>query len=498
LRFRLSADPSTLDWNLAHTNYETHVIMNLMEGLLEEGPDLKPRPALAASWTVSPDGLTYTFTLRKGVQWSDGRPLKAQDFADSWIRLLSPQTQAEYAHFLYCVKNAEEFHSGRLKDLSKLGVKASNDSTFVVTLKEPLPYFLHLPSFWVTFPIRMDLLKKNGQSWATPGKLVTLGPFMLADWQKGRNIRLVRNPKYYGGGSSVARIEIMIEPSDREARKLFDLGTLDLLLDATTDDLLKAKSGEGATGVRAMQFPYLSTTYLGFNVAQGPLKYVSVRKALATALHRELIPNVLNGGQTVARGIVPPGVAGHDYSESHLTGTAAEGRAALERIGFGSREHFPKLHLYMERFDRADELAKFAVHSFRESLGVLVETHVLEHAEFQKILASGKMDLFIGQWGADFPDPATFFELFESGSRLNYTGWKNTEYDRAVAAGAMMMDADRRARAYSDAEQLLLERDVAIYPLYYAKNTALTGRRVKAFSISPLNYLFIKDLVLGD
>jgi oligopeptide transport system substrate-binding protein len=488
LRFRLSADPATLDWNLAHTNFETYVIMNLMEGLVEEGPDLRPRPALAERWTISPDGLTYVFQLKKGVKWSDGKPLRAQEFVDSWVRLLSPSTGAEYAHYLFALKNAEAFHQGKLKDLSALGVRAVDDATLEVTLKAPLPYFLHLPTFWVTFPIRLDLVKKHGKDWATPGKIVTLGPYALDSWERGRHLRLVRNGSYHGGASrlSVERTEITIEPNDAEARKLFAAGALDLLLDAP------------AGAPRALQFPYLSTTYLGFNVNREPLTFVSIRKALATSVRRELIPGVLKGGQVVARGLVPPGIAGHDYGEFHLTAREGEGKAALERLGFGPKHRFPKLHLYMQRADRAEDLTRFLVHDIRENLGIVVEPHVLEQAAYRKLLSEGKADLYIGTWGADFPDPANFFELFQSSSRLNYTGWRNSEFDAQVARGATTMDPTQRARAYSEAERLLLERDVAIYPLFYRRNTVQAGRRLKSLMISPLNYLFIKDVALGD
>jgi ABC-type oligopeptide transport system substrate-binding subunit len=106
--------------------------------------------------------------------------------------------------------------------------------------------------------------------------------------------------------------------------------------------------------------------------------------------------------------------------------------------------------------------------------------------------------MYIGQWGADFPDPANFFELFQTSSRLNYTGWSNSEYDKAVTLAAGTMDSAKRDKAYGEAERLLLERDVAIYPLFYRKNTALAGKRLKSLSISPLNYLFIKDVLLGE
>ena len=106
LKMRLTGEPATLDWNLAQSSHETYLIMNLMEGLVEEGADLTPKPALAEKWDISPDGLTYVFELRAGTKWSDGRALLASDFVDSWRRLLDPKTKSNYASFRFDGENA--------------------------------------------------------------------------------------------------------------------------------------------------------------------------------------------------------------------------------------------------------------------------------------------------------------------------------------------------------------------------------------------------------
>jgi len=158
--FRIGGEPETLDWSLAHTAIETHLMMNLMDGLVAIEPDLKVTPQLAESWKVSADHKTYTFKLRKGVVWSDGVPLVAQQFVDSWKRLLTRSTGASYAYFLYDLVGAEDFHKGKITDFTQVGVKALDDQTLQVKLSHPTPYWIYIPTFWVTFPMR-KISKRN-------------------------------------------------------------------------------------------------------------------------------------------------------------------------------------------------------------------------------------------------------------------------------------------------------------------------------------------------
>src|SRR4051812_9356265 len=137
LNFRLSNELETLDWNKAYTDDEAQLLENLMDGLVAFDGKLNPVPALAQSWTISPDGRTYTFKIRPGVKWSDGVTLKAADFVYSWKRLLSPLTAASYAYFLFDIEGAEYFNKGALKDFSQVGVKALDDLTLQIKLVRP-------------------------------------------------------------------------------------------------------------------------------------------------------------------------------------------------------------------------------------------------------------------------------------------------------------------------------------------------------------------------
>jgi oligopeptide transport system substrate-binding protein len=138
---RVQSEPPTLDWSLATDNVSINILHNIMEGLAGYDNKLQPKPALAEKWSVSKDGKTYTYTLRAGVQWSDGTPLTAQHFWDSWERALNPKTASEYAYFLFDVENAQAYNEGKLTDTSKLGFKAIDAKTFQVTLNKRASYF---------------------------------------------------------------------------------------------------------------------------------------------------------------------------------------------------------------------------------------------------------------------------------------------------------------------------------------------------------------------
>ncbi len=496
LRFRLNSDPSTLDWNLAATSFESYIIMNLMEGLVEVGMDLKPKPRLAERWDISEDGRTYTFHLRKGVKWSDGKPLRASDFVDSWIRLLDPKTKSSYASYLFDVDNAEDFHLGK-KTANQVGVKALGDHAFQVKLKQVVPYFVYLPSFWVTFPIRSDLIKKHKGKWTDPAHLATLGPYRLKSWKHGESLLLERNATYFGNDlgekPSIAKVEALIETDEKKARESFSQGKLDFLLGVNTQDLLKART-QGKE-IRTEHFAYLATFYLAFKVNTPALKNVDVRKAIALGIDRGEIPAALQGGQIPAAGWIPPGIDGFG-SGTHLSGTLYQARGLLQKAGYAEGAKFPKLKMLVPKFDGSEALAKYLAESLKERLGIEVETKPALSSEYLRLRRTEDVDLVIALWAADYPDPSTFLEVFDSASGNNWTGWRNADYDRLLKEARRTLDTSSRIAFYNTAEKILLQKDVVILPLFYQKNSALIGPRVRKLELSPLNYLFLKNTTL--
>ena len=210
-------------------NISIDVMNNILEGLFEFDVAMKPQPMLAERYTVSADGKTYHFYLRKNIQWSDGVPFRAQQIVDSWELVLSPRSQAEYAYFLFPLENAQEYHLGKILDFQKVGVQAVSDNELVVRLSKPLPYFLDLLAVVVTFPMRTDLYKKYGDAWTEPPHVVSLAPYILTKWDHDHEMVFEANPHYWGPPPKVARVVARIIPDVTTALNLFEAKKLDLV-----------------------------------------------------------------------------------------------------------------------------------------------------------------------------------------------------------------------------------------------------------------------------
>lgn len=488
-RFRIKSNPETLDWNLAHSSQETYVLMNIMEGLIAHDKNLKPTPALAEKWTRSQNGKIYTFWIRRGVKWSDGKPLIAQHFVDSWLRLLHPKTEATYASYLFDLKGAQKFHSGKLKDSKQVGVRAISKYKLQVELEQSVPHFIHLPSFWVTFPIRKDLIQKHGDDWSHPEHLVTLGAYRLLQWKKNDFLELEPYSGYYQPNKkSPKRVKISILKDDRAARKKFKEGKFDVHLNATTEDLMTSQS-------QAKQFPYLSTFYLGFNTRKTALKNKELREAISRALPVQNIPALLQGGQITAKGLIPPSLMGHSMGNQPKH-SVYHAKGALARAGYPEGKGLPTLSVLISKFDGSEKLKAFIKESLQKNLGIKTEVELGTIPEIRDAVKDKDVDLFITHWGADYPDPSNFFQVFSPTSGTNYTGWIDSDYAKLLEGARKAPSASIRQSYFRQAEELLIKKRHIILPLFYSRNTVLLGKEVQSFWISPLNYLFFNQVTL--
>ncbi|NDF15922.1 peptide ABC transporter substrate-binding protein, partial [bacterium] len=267
------------------------MLYHLIEGLAEYNEKLEPVPSLA-SWKISKDGKTYTYTLKPGLKWSDGAPLTAQHFWDSWERTLNPKTASGYAYFLFDVEGAKEYNEGKLTDPAKLGFKVKDDRTFVVTLKKPATYFATIPAFTVTFPIRKDLIEKYGRGWTDPDKMAVTGPFRLTAWKHDAQIELAPNPNYRGPKPKLEKVIAYVVKEDTTAITMFETGKIHYLSRLPVLEIERLKKNPGYRSL-----PYLRGYYYGFNVTKAPFNDVRVRKAFAHAIERSEITSLLKGGQ---------------------------------------------------------------------------------------------------------------------------------------------------------------------------------------------------------
>lgn len=466
LVFINGAEPETLDPALITGQPEGRIVNALFEGLLRFDRHGRSTPGVAASWEISPDRLTYTFHLRHDARWSDGRPVSAGDFVESWHRTLDPATASAYSYQLFALKGAEEFASGKTKDFSTVGVRASGERTLVVTLRQPTPYFLDLCAFPTLHPVRTDLIAKYGDDWVKPGKLVGNGAFLLKSWRINDAVHLTKNPLYWDAGNvRLGSVEVLPISKANVAYNFYAAGQADLIMDKglappSLLDALKIRADFHAA-------PFLGTYFLRFNCAKGPFTDARVRKAFSMALDRRRVTTkITRAGETDALSFVPPGIPGYT-APGGLPENHSEARRLLAEAGYPGGKGFP-LTTYLYSEGELNEGMAIELQSmWREVLGVTVQLARQEWKVYLNSLGSLDFGIARSSWVGDYPDPNTFLDLFLSGSGNNRTGWSCPRYDRMIGEAASESDPARRFEIMRRAEEFLIREEAPLAPVFF-------------------------------
>lgn len=485
---RISSEPPTLDWNLATDNVSITLLQNLMEGLASYDKKLDPKPALAEKWDVSKDGKTYTYHLRKGLTWSDGAPLTAQQFWDSWERALNPKTASEYAYFLFDVVGAKDYNEGKLKDSSKLGLKVLDPLTFQVTLNKRAAYFPTIPTFTVTYPIRKELVEKYGSKWTDPGKLTVVGPFTLTEWKHDSKVVLAANPKYYAGKPKLEVVNAYIINEDTTAINMFESGKLQYVSRLPPIEIERLK-----TSPAYRNNPFLRGYYYGFNINKKPFNDVRVRQAFAYAVDRTQITSMLKGGQIPTASWVPKGMMGYEPKVG-LDFDLSKAKKLLAEAGYPDGKGFPPVTFLFDTRDDHKMIAERLQAMWKKNLGVDLKAQNEDWKVYLNRLKSDVPPMFRLGWGADYPDPDNFMGLFTSYSGNNYTQWKNKEYDKLIEDAAGESSKAKRVALYKKAQVLLTEKDTVIIPLFVDAINVLASPEVKNLTLNAMDYLMLRDV----
>lgn len=488
-KFRLMAEPQSFDWHIASTSIETPILMNIMEGLTEVDENLKPKACLAEKYSISTDQKTYTFQIRKGVKWSDGVVLKAQDFVEGWKRLLSPATAAPYAYLLYDVVGAEEFNKGTEKDFSKVGIIAKDDQTLVVTLKKPVAYFLYLTGFWPLFPVRQDLIDSLKTQWARPGKLVTVGAYTVKEYRPQSKIILGVNPHYWRARKNVTEVVAQVVKDSATALNIFKSGGLQMMQDFSPDDLKQAKAM-----VEFRTYPYLKTHYIAFRVKNSIAQNADLRRAISYAIDRKPIPKILNGTQKVATSFIPPKVVGYD-SKMGVQLDVDKAKSFLKKSGFDIKT---PIEIVARNSERPRILTQYIQSELKKNLGLNVQIQLFDHKVFRSQISTENYPMMMMVWSADYPDGDTFMGLFESKTGNNMTRVENAKVDSNIQAARLEWNTLKREKLYREAQQILQVQDADILPLYYEENEALVAKNVKGFQINPIGYFYIRNIEINE
>jgi oligopeptide transport system substrate-binding protein len=474
------AEPETLDPAKADKAQEMNIIVDMMIGLMTDDARGEPIPGAAERYDVSEDGLTWTFTIRDH-QWSDGKPVTAEDFVYAWQRALTPATAAEYASLLYVFKNGKAINTGAMP-ASALGARAIDARTLELQLENPVPYLPELLTHTTSFAVPRHVVEAKGKEWTKPGNYVGNGPYTLAEWVPNDHVTLVKNPRFYDA-ANVAIPRVMYFPTaDYDtALRQFRAGELDQQerLPPQQIDWLRANMPEALQMV-----PQQRTEYLVFNLSKPPFDDARLREAISLASDREMITEKIRRlGEPPAYSVVPPTMAHYSGGPQlafrslspaqrlkraqDLMHAAGYGPDKLLRIRFSVRSTAPA-----ERSEAA------ALQQMWRQIYVQADIVAADQAVFYNNLREGDFDVGKATWGADFNDARNFLYLLmgDAGDGMNYGRYHNNRFDALMRQADQERDASRRAMSMRAAEALAL-RDSAWAPLYFA----VTGDLVQPY-----------------
>lgn len=480
LSYVLDSEPSTLDPVMTFSLTESTLELALYDGLTRIDAHNRPQPALAQSWTLSPDGLTYIFKLRPQIQWSDGTPITAEDFVFSWLRALAPTTASSNAYMLYNIKNAEAYNSGKAK-ATDVGVQALDKQTLKVTLAAPAPYFLELTSFHCFYPVPKHKLAQSTQAWGSNEQdLVSSGPFKLVHWNHGNEITLVKNEKYWNAAAVKPNyLRLPISSSNSTRLNLVESKMADMMLTPpTADEERLAKSG------LLHIFPQLGTSYYVFNVQKPPFNNKEVRKAFALALQRQdLLKYVVRGGSTPAFAFVPPTIQANnvDFRQEGgnlITEDIPAAQATLQQAYKGE-----PITLLFDNSDRSRMIAEAVQALWKKNLGVQVALTNQESKVFFDSREHGNYQVACANWIADFADPINFLQVF-SGS-TNDAQYHNPAYEKIIKNILAETDVTKRTQLLHQAEKILFD-DYVLIPIYYTAQTAVMNPALQGVTVLPM------------
>jgi oligopeptide transport system substrate-binding protein len=460
------AEPEALDPAHITGQPEMRLADALFEGLTSFDASGQARPGVAERWEISGDGRTYTFHLRADAAWSDGKPVTAFDFASTWKRTLSAETASEYVYQLQYLKNGRLYTEGKLKDFSQVGVQALDARTLRVVLENPTPFFLELCALPSLFPVRMDTIEKEGDSWTKPGKLIGNGAYVLKEWRINDHILLEKNPRYWDRARVAMRSIVALPTAKANTALNFYLsGLADLMMDkglvpnALVDDLKKRPDYHAA--------PFLGSYFLRFNVTRKPLNDPRVRQAISMVIDRQLlVDKITRAGEPPAQSLVPPGTAGYQPPEG-LPRDIAKARQLLAEAGYPGGKGFPVIGYLYSEGDLNEGIAVELQSMLREGLGILVNLQRQEWKVYLSSQSSLDYDFCRATWVGDYRDPNTFLDMFLTDGGNNRTGWSSPEYDRLIAQAARENNPQKRFEIFRAAERLLVSEQAVICPLYF-------------------------------
>lgn len=508
-RYNESGEITSLDPASAKRTENIWAVNQMFNGLVQLDDNLQVAPCIAKSWEISDSGKVYTFHLRTDVYFHDnpvfpdgkGRQVVAQDFALSLYRLMDMDEEQSAKYLFSNIDRSED-----------VGFEATDDSTFVIRLKEAFPPFLNILTMQYCSVIPNEVVEQNGSDYLRTHPVGT-GPFMHKAWEEGVRLVLVKNENYFEKDSEGERlpyldgITVNFIKDKQNAFIDFEKGDADMLsgADMVNIDLIIDKDGKLKSeyeGKFKMQTgPYLKTDYLGFLVdmdssivKNSALRIKEVRQAIGYAIDRDKIVKHLRNsiGSAATQGFVPKGMPSFDAALAGFTYNPEKSRELLAKAGFPGGKGLEEITLNIT--EQYLDLSQFIEHELEE-VGIPCKINLNRPIVQIELIANAQVNFFRKSWVADYADAENFFACFYSNNFSpkgpNYTHFKSKEFDALFEQSLNEADDVKRFELYRQMDKILIA-EAPMVPLFYDQVFRLVSNNITEFSLNPMNLLNLK------
>ncbi len=475
LRLCRPSDLRSLDPALAYDTASTPLAKLLFRGLLNFGDGVDLVPDQAEDWSVSPDGRTYTFHLRAGVRFCNGRPVEAADYVFSFERILNPKTSSPGQTFFLDILGAPEFAAGKAAHVA--GLRAPDPRTFVVQLREPRFTFRYILAMNFADVVPRDVVQHYGDDFQY--HLAGSGPYKLESWRRGIQWSLIRNHYYSGPDGYVDRVEMEIGPDPTTAAMMLERGEVDLILGSPAEAVRFKRNSRLNSWLQPVDTA--STDYLFMNTEMKPFDDVRVRRAVNYAINKKRLLKLTGGFNTIAQGIVPPSMGWSNPGRHRYEYDPEKARALLREAGFPNG--FRTELWYMVDLPILARLAAGAQQDLQQ-IGIEADLKPANGSTFNvKAQTRGQIPLGVWGWFQDYPDPSNFLDVLFNGERItdtdcnNVSFYNNPSVNRLLETAVGHMDQKDRTQRFREAETLIMD-DAPWVPLVHEQMPFLKNPRL--------------------
>ncbi len=484
-RFMLPDAPLELDPSASNESFSAPIVDHAFEPLVTLDKKGIVQPAGAAKWSVSEDGMTYTFNLREGAKWSDGKLIVASDYRKTWLRIMSPTLKLATSNLMApYILNGIKYSRGEV-NASEVGVSAPDDKTLIVKLQSPTTFFLQLVSYIVYAPIRTDIVEKNGEEWdQLSSNYISNGPYKVQSYEKGKSIVLVKNTFYWNYKAiKIPAIEMLIKQKDQDPFELYKSGQVDGLYQVLVSDLRTISDLDSQIYINQA----ISTAFISVNHNNPLFTQETFREALSTTIDRQsIVDEILLGGGIASRYLVPSsmllsGENFHEFTKLNPPNDEKKSQKAFNAVDFSKIDKSKPIRVYYMSSRTDGPIMEAITQKWHATFGLNFELKGMEWPELYQACRDGNYDIALVGFGGDYPHPMTFLSMFlDGGFGENVTKWSDIDFQNKILQSLSIQDQKESLLKLRELEAKIIDEN-HIFPLYHRKVICLMNDRVKGW-----------------